>query len=160
MRVGIGYDLHRIVAKPEGGEIWLGGISIPAPFGLVAHSDGDVLLHALTDACLGALALGDIGQWFSDSDPANRGRKSEDFFKSALKEISRLGWVLAQIDSIILLESPKLAPYIDDIRRQIATLAQMEISDVSVKAKTKEGLGPVGTHQAIEAHTIVTLKCR
>ena len=158
MRTGIGYDIHRLIPTIKPSHIQLGGISIPCYFSLQAHSDGDVLLHALVDACLGALALGDIGQWFPDSDPKNYNRTSSDFLKSALTEIRKLGHDIHQLDANIFLEEPKLAPHSDAIRTHLAQLIGTELCNISLKAKTMEGLGPIGERRAIAAQVIVTLK--
>ena len=157
MRVGLGFDIHRLVPVVEEHHLVMGGIRIPAFYRLEAHSDGDVLLHSLTDAVLGALALGDIGCWFPDSDPANHKRSSGFFLSAALEEASRLGWRVVQVDSNVFLEEPMLAPYADTIRRHLATLLKIELSDVSVKAKTMERLGPIGERRAVAAEAIVML---
>lgn len=157
MRFGIGYDIHRLIPTLERSSIPLGGIEIPCFYKVKAHSDGDVLLHALVDACLGSLALGDIGQWFPDNKGENQRRPSREFVGEVLKEITRLGWRVCQFDSIILLEEPKLSAYSEAIRRSIAELLKVELSDVSLKGKTMEGLGPVGEGRAIAAHAAVTL---
>lgn len=160
MRTGIGYDIHRLIPTLEKSSIPLGGVSLPCYFKINAHSDGDVLLHALVDACLGALALGDIGQWFPDNKEENRNRPSQDFVKEVIRHIHTLGWQVSQFDSVIFLEEPKLAPHSDAIRRQIAQLLNIELTAVSVKAKTMEGLGPVGEGRAIAANAVVVLEAR
>jgi 2-C-methyl-D-erythritol 2,4-cyclodiphosphate synthase len=157
-RTGIGYDIHRLIPTVERSAIRLGGVELPCYFKLKAHSDGDVLLHALVDAMLGALALGDIGRWFPDNAPENQGRSSAEFVAEALAQVKKLGWRVAQLDSIVLLEEPKLAPHADNIRRRIATLLGTELTSVSLKAKTMEGLGPIGERKAIAAHVVVTLE--
>jgi len=136
----------------------LGGVLIPCYYRVQAHSEGDVLTHALTDACLGALALGDIGQWFPDSALENQDRSSLDFLKAALAEVNRLGYRVAQVDSILFLEEPKLSPHSMDIRRNLASALGIELSQVSLKAKTMEGLGPIGERKAIAAQVIVLLQ--
>lgn len=158
MRTGIGYDIHRLIPTLEKSAIPLGGVSIPCYFKINAHSDGDVLLHALVDACLGALALGDIGQWFPDNKEENRGRASHEFLRDVLKHIEGMGWRVRQFDSVVFLEEPKLSRYSDEIRRNIAQLLKVELSDVSVKAKTMEGLGAVGGGKAIAANVVVMLE--
>ena len=158
MRTGIGYDIHRLIPTVDRASIALGGIEIPCFFRVKAHSDGDVLLHALVDACLGALALGDIGQWFPDNQPENQARPSHQFLSEVLNEVRKLGWKVSQVDTIVLLEEPKLSPHTDNIRRRIAELLGTELTSVSVKAKTMEGLGPIGERKAIAAHAIVTLE--
>jgi 2-C-methyl-D-erythritol 2,4-cyclodiphosphate synthase len=159
MRTGIGYDLHRLIPTTSPSSIPLGGVSIPCFFEVDAHSDGDVLLHAIVDACLGALALGDIGQRYPDNKAENRARPSSEFVKETIEEIHRLGWVVEQIDTILFLEEPKVAPHADAIRRQVAQLLKVELSAVSVKAKTMEGLGPIGERKALAAQAVVTLSC-
>ena len=159
MRTGIGYDLHRLIPTIRPSSIPLGGVSIPCFFEVHAHSDGDVLLHALVDACLGALALGDIGQKYPDNKPENRGRPSSDFMKETVEELSRLGWAVEHVDSILFLEEPKIAPHADAIRRNLAQLLKVDLQAVSVKAKTMEGLGPIGERKALAAQAVVTLRC-
>ncbi len=158
MRTGIGYDIHRLVPTIQKTAIPIGGVSIGCHYQIRAHSDGDVLLHALTDAILGALALGDIGQYFPDSDLANYQRNSSDFVAFAMKKALGLGWVLNQMDCVLILEEPKLAPYVDTIRRTLANLLQVDLSSISLKAKTSEGLGETGERRAIACHAVVTLK--
>lgn len=158
MRIGIGHDTHRLIPTIRRGAIPFGGIAIPCFYEVESHSDGDVLLHALTDACLGSLAMGDIGQWFPDSDPKNADRNSADFVAVVASEIARLGWRIENIDSTIHLEDPKLAPHLDAIRRNIATLLNIELQCVSVKAKSGEGIGPVGERKAVTADVVVLIK--
>lgn len=160
MRTGIGYDIHRLTPTIEHSSIPLGGILIPCHFNVEAHSDGDVLLHATVDALLGSLALGDIGRWFPDSEPQNKNRSSSDFVKEVLKKVSTLGWEPYQLDSVILLEEPKLSDHSDAIRKNLACLLNLDLSSVSVKAKSSEGLGPVGERLAVACHTIVALRKR
>jgi len=158
MRTGIGYDIHRLIPTVEASGIPIGGVEIPCRFKIKAHSDGDVLLHALVDACLGALALGDIGQHFPDKLPENKNRKSVEFVTDVVKKIHALGFRVAQFDSIVILEEPRLAQHSDNIRRSVATMLGVELSCVSVKAKTMEGLGLVGENKAIAAHAVVNLE--
>ncbi|NBX67416.1 MAG: 2-C-methyl-D-erythritol 2,4-cyclodiphosphate synthase [Proteobacteria bacterium] len=158
MRTGIGYDIHRLIPTIKPSAIILGGIKLPCYFSLQAHSDGDVLLHALVDACLGALALGDIGQWFPDKDPKHQNRASSEFVKEVIEKVHQLGFEIHQIDSNVFLEEPKVAPHSDSIRSHIAQLVGTELSNVSLKAKTMEGLGPIGERKAISAQVVVTLK--
>ena len=158
MRVGIGYDIHRLVPAPTASCIPLGGVPIPCSFRVEAHSDGDVLLHALVDACLGALALGDIGQWFPDDAPENKNRSSADFVARVMATVREKGWDVANLDSVVFAESPKIGPYADAIRRSISTILGIELASVSLKAKTMEGLGPIGERRAIAAQAIVALK--
>lgn len=158
MRTGIGYDIHRLIPTVEQSHIPIGGVPIPCRFKIQAHSDGDVLLHALVDACLGALALGDIGQHFSDQAAENKNRPSCEFVADVLGKIRALGYRVAHFDSIVIVEDPKLSPHSDSIRRSIASLLSVELSAVSVKAKTMEGLGLVGENKAIAAHAVVNLE--
>jgi 2-C-methyl-D-erythritol 2,4-cyclodiphosphate synthase len=157
VRTGIGFDIHRLVPSLDSTKIPIGGVGIPCKFIVRAHSDGDVLLHALTDALLGAMAMGDIGQWFPDNAEENKNRPSEHFVRSVVAEITRLGWQVEQVDSIIFLEEPKLAPFHFEIRQSLARNLGIELSQVSVKAKTYEGLGAIGERKAIAAQVIVNL---
>jgi len=158
MRIGNGYDIHRLIPTLKMESIPLGGIAIPCYYRVQAHSDGDVLLHALTDACLGALALGDIGQWFPDSSPENQDRNSLDFLRITLEEVRRLGFKVVQMDATVFLEEPKLSPFSDTIRRNLASSLSLELSQVSLKAKTMEGLGPIGERKALAAQVVVLLE--
>lgn len=158
MRTGIGYDIHRLIPTVEASQIPIGGVAIPCRFKIQAHSDGDVLLHSLVDACLGALALGDIGQHFSDKAPENKNRPSSEFVADVLQKVRALGYRVAHFDSIVILEDPKLSPHSDAIRQSIASMLGVELSCVSVKAKTMEGLGLVGENKAIAAHAVVNLE--
>jgi 2-C-methyl-D-erythritol 2,4-cyclodiphosphate synthase len=158
MRTGIGYDIHRLIPTQEISSIALGGISIPCHYKIEAHSDGDVLLHALVDASLGALALGDIGQWFPDNLPENRGRPSCEFVQKVVNHVHGLGWKICQFDSIVWLERPKLVKFHESIRAKISQLLNLEVSAVSLKAKTMEGLGPIGEGLALASQALVTLE--
>ncbi len=158
MRFGIGYDIHRLEAVTPDGSILLGGVAIACPFKVVAHSDGDVILHSVTDAILGSLALGDIGQWFSDKDPKNKGRNSLEFLATALAEVRRLGWHVAQVDINVFAEAPKIAPHCEEIRTKLAHALELEMTSVSVKAKTMEGLGAIGEKKAIAAQALISLR--
>lgn len=156
MRIGTGWDIHRLVADRE---LRLGGVQIPSPVGPAAHSDGDVLLHALIDALLGAIAEGDIGAWFPPSDPKWKDADSADLLRTVLSRVRQTGYQILNIDSTIILETPRLRPYSETIRRNIADLLGdgVTVEQVSVKAKTAEGLGDVGTGLAIEASVSVML---
>ncbi len=158
MRTGLGYDIHRLIPTIKPSTIALGGIEIPCYFKVQAHSDGDVLLHALVDAMLGALALGDIGQHFPDTKPENKDRKSIEFLEATKAEVKKLGYRVSQIDSNVFLEEPKLAPHLDKVREMLARTLGLELSSVSVKAKTMEAMGPVGERKAIAAQAIVMLE--
>ncbi len=157
VRTGIGYDIHRLIPTIKTSEIALGGIQIPCYFKVQAHSDGDVLIHALVDAILGSMALGDIGEHFPDSSAENAARKSTEFLAFAKSELKKLGFKIAHVDSNIFLEEPKLSPHKDKIRESLAMALGIELTCVSVKAKTMEGMGPVGQRNAIAAQVLVTV---
>lgn len=154
-RVGIGHDRHRF---GEGKSIRLGGIDIPHDHGLIGHSDADVLLHAVTDALLGAAGLGDIGEMFPDTDPANRGRNSRDFLEAAVRAISDSGWSVVNIDSTIFAQRPKLAEHKPAIKKTLADILQIGETRIGVKAKTGEHVGPVGNEECIDVHCVALLK--
>ncbi len=158
MRTGLGYDIHRLIPIVEPGSIPLGGVAIPCFFKLSSHSDGDVLIHAIVDGILGSLALGDIGQWFPDNHPDNRGRVSSEFLEYVQKHIQGMGWRVVQLDCNVLLQEPKLAPHMLSIRQNLARLMNLELSAVSVKAKTMESLGPIGEGKAIACHTVINVE--
>lgn len=158
MRIGIGYDIHRLSPSPDSAGIPLGGIMVPCPYRVEAHSDGDVLIHALVDALLGALALGDIGSRFPDNAAENKDRKSTDFLKDALEEIAKMGYRVGNMDSVVQLEAVKLAPHRDRIRSRLASLLGIELTSISVKAKTMEGLGAIGENRALSAQVTLTLE--
>ncbi|MFN8618550.1 MAG: 2-C-methyl-D-erythritol 2,4-cyclodiphosphate synthase [Dehalococcoidia bacterium] len=154
LRVGQGEDLHRI---DDSRTLVLGGIIIEEGPGLAGHSDADVLLHAITDAVLGAAALGDIGHYFPPSDPRFAHADSADFLRKALELAHEAGWTLVNVDSTVRTERPKLAPYITLIRGRIAEITGVAVEAVSVKAKTAEGLGEIGRGEAMAASAIVLL---
>lgn len=151
-RIGHGYDVHRISneAKP----LMLGGVAVSAPFSLEAHSDGDVILHALTDALLGAGALGDIGQHFPDTDPKHKNQASSDFLLHAQNSLSKLGYQIANIDITVVAQVPRLAPYILEMRQHMATLLQLELNQVNIKATTTEKLGFTGRKEGIACYAV------
>ena len=153
-RSGIGYDLHRLA---KGRRLILGGVEIPAAKGLVGHSDADILLHAVTDALLGAAGLGDIGQHFPPSDPQWHDADSAVFLRHARRLVEESGYRLVNLDAVVVLEKPKLAPFRDAIRESLADKLGVSPDQVSVKAKTAEGLGPIGEGEAAEAHVVVLL---
>ncbi|HCO42608.1 2-C-methyl-D-erythritol 2,4-cyclodiphosphate synthase [Immundisolibacter sp.] len=157
MRIGHGYDLH---ALADGRRLVLGGVDIPHGRGPVAHSDGDVLLHAVADALLGAVALGDIGQHFPDTDPAFAGADSRDLLRQVAGRVRAAGYQVANVDATVLAQHPKLAPHRDAMRANIAADLGVSIEQVSVKATTTEGLGPVGRQEAIAAHAVCLLLAR
>ncbi|WP_022962818.1 2-C-methyl-D-erythritol 2,4-cyclodiphosphate synthase [Halopseudomonas pelagia] len=154
MRIGHGYDVHRF---GQGDFIVLGGLQIPHRQGLVAHSDGDVLLHALTDALLGAAALGDIGQHFPDTDPQFRGVDSRVLLRQALALVRAKGWKVANVDATIVAQVPKMAPHISVMRDNIAADLQVSIDQVNVKATTTEKLGFTGREEGIAVHAVALL---
>jgi 2-C-methyl-D-erythritol 2,4-cyclodiphosphate synthase len=155
MRIGIGHDTHRL---EDGGPLRLGGIEIPHDRRMVGHSDADVLLHAITDAILGAAALGDIGELFPNDDEANRGRDSAEMLTIAMEKVRRQGYKIANLDCIIFAERPKVKAYKPEISRRIAEILQIVPGAVGVKAKTGETVGPVGREQAIMAQCVALLE--
>ncbi len=154
-RVGIGHDTHRLA---PGGPLRLGGIDVAHDHHLVGHSDADVLLHAVTDALLGAAALPDIGERFPDTEPANRGRDSAEMLRAALEAVGEAGWRLGNVDCVVLAQRPKLAPHKQAIRRRLAEILGVEADRVGLKAKTGEGLGQIGREEAIAAQCVVLLE--
>jgi 2-C-methyl-D-erythritol 2,4-cyclodiphosphate synthase len=153
-RIGIGHDTHRLA---PGGPLRLGGVTVPFDRHLVGHSDADVLLHAVTDALLGAAALGDIGDLFPDTEEANRGRDSAEMLVAALRLVTEAGFRVANVDCIVFAELPKFSPHKEAIRRRIAELLHVEVGQVGFKAKTGEKVGPVGRQEAIEAQAVVLI---
>ena len=154
MRIGHGYDVHRF---GEGDVITLGGLQIPHDRGLVAHSDGDVVLHALTDAILGAAALGDIGRHFPDTDPQFKGADSRVLLRHALSLVHAKGWQVGNVDITIAAQAPKLAPHIENMRERVASDLQVDLDQVNLKATTTEKLGFVGRKEGIEVHAVALL---
>ena len=153
-RVGLGHDTHRLEA---GRRLIIGGIEIPHEKGFVAHSDGDVLLHAITDAILGAAALGDIGEWFPDTDPKYKGTDSSVFIREAAAAVRERGWEIENLDCTVFAQRPKLSPYKKAMAERIAQLLGIAPDCVNVKAKTGERVGPVGNEESIDASAIVQL---
>ncbi len=154
MRIGHGYDVHRLT---EGRRLILGGVTIPYDKGLLGHSDADVLAHAVTDALLGAAALGDIGALFPDTDPRYEGADSLVLLKQAVQVIRKAGYTIGNIDCTILAQRPKLAPYIGEMRTNLAAACGIDMDSVSVKATTEEGLGFTGTGEGMAAHAVCLL---
>jgi 2-C-methyl-D-erythritol 2,4-cyclodiphosphate synthase len=154
IRTGIGWDVHRIAA---GRPLILGGVRIPAEFGLDGHSDADILSHAITDAVLGAAALGDIGMHFPDTDPAWRGASSDRFLRHAVELARAQGYQVVNIDSTVILQRPKLKDYRQAIRDRLAATIGINVDRVSVKFKTAEKVGPVGEGLSAEAQAVATL---
>ena len=154
-RVGTGYDLHRLV---EGRALILGGITIPAERGALGHSDADVICHALTDAALGAACLGDIGRHFPDTDERWKDASSIELLRQAVVLIQRAGFQIVNVDVVVILERPKVAPHLEPIRRSLAAALAIEVDGVSVKGKTNEGVDAVGRGEAIAAHAVALLR--
>ena len=155
MRIGIGHDTHRL--KP-GGPLRLGGINIPHDRELVGFSDADVLLHAVTDALLGAAALGDIGLMFPDTDPSNRGRNSAEMLRAALDAVQAVGWKICNLDCIVFAQRPKLLAHRQTIRERLAEILNVEPERIGLQAKTGEHVGPIGREEAISAQCVVLLE--
>lgn len=154
MRIGHGYDVHRF---GEGDFITLGGVRIPHKFGLVAHSDGDVLLHALSDALLGAVALGDIGKHFPDTDPTFKGADSRALLRHVMSLVQGKGYAVGNVDATIIAQAPKMAPHIQAMRERIAEDLGIELDQVNVKATTTEKLGFTGREEGIAVHAVALL---
>jgi 2-C-methyl-D-erythritol 2,4-cyclodiphosphate synthase len=155
MRIGHGYDLHRLV---EGRALYLGGARIDHERGLLGHSDGDVVLHAICDALLGALGVGDIGQHFPDTDERFRGVQSSELAKHVAGLVAEEGWTIVNVDVTICAERPKLAPHRNAMRTRIAEVLGVPITSVSVKAKTNEGMDAIGRGEAISATAVALLQ--
>ena len=154
LRIGLGYDSHRLGAE---GPLRIGGIDVPADVHAIGHSDADVLLHAITDALLGAICQADIGRLFPDDAQENAGRESGDFVVAALEKVVERDMQVVNLDCVILAERPKMAPHIDAMRRSVADLLAIDVSQVSVKAKTGEGVGEIGTGKSIATRVVVLL---
>lgn len=154
MRIGLGYDVHKLVERRP---LIIGGVSVPHEKGLLGHSDADVLIHAIMDGMLGALALGDIGKHFPDTDEKYKGADSMELLRCVNNLINEKGYEINNIDSIIIAQSPKMAPHIEQMRKNIAAVLNTDIGNVSVKATTEEGLGFTGTKQGISAQSICLL---
>ena len=157
LRIGEGWDTHPLVS---GRPLVLGGITVPHTHGLLGHSDADALLHAITDALLGAAGLGDIGRLFPDTDPAFQGADSVRLLQAAAQRVAEAGWAIVNIDSTIVAQAPKLAPHIPAMRERIAAALGLDAGAVNVKAKTAERMGPVGEGRAIEARAVCLLAAR
>jgi 2-C-methyl-D-erythritol 2,4-cyclodiphosphate synthase len=154
LRIGEGWDVHALVA---GRPLVLGGVTIPHDKGLLGHSDADALLHAITDALLGAAGLGDIGRHFPDTDERFRGADSAVLLTEAARRVREQGWQLVNLDSTVIAQAPRLAPHIEAMRTRIAQVLAIDAAQVNVKAKTAEKLGPVGEGRSIEARAVVLL---
>jgi 2-C-methyl-D-erythritol 2,4-cyclodiphosphate synthase len=153
-RIGEGWDIHALV---EGRKLILGGVEIPHTKGLLGHSDADALLHAITDALLGAAAMGDIGKHFPDADAAFKGADSALLLQEAARRVRAQGFEIGNVDSTVVAQAPKLAPYIGAMRESIARVLSVGVDQVNVKAKTAEKMGPVGEGHAMEARAVVLL---
>lgn len=154
VRTGIGYDSHRF-APP--GPLVLGGVSIPGDAHLEGHSDGDAVAHAITDAILGAAALGDIGEMFSDTDPANRGRDSIEMLRSAVSRVRQAGFAVQNVDVVVVAEHPRIAPHREAMRRRIADAVGIDPANVSMKGKSNEGMGWIGRAEGIGCIAVATI---
>ena len=154
MRIGEGWDIHALV---PGRDLVLGGVTIPHTAGLLGHSDADALLHAITDALVGAAGLGDIGTHFPDTDERFRGANSAVLLTEAMRRVAEQGWVVNNVDSTVIAQAPKLAPHIEKMRERIAAVLALDVEQVNVKAKTAEKMGPVGQLQAMEARAVALL---
>lgn len=157
VRTGIGYDSHRFV---PGGPLVLGGVRIDSDVHLHGHSDGDAIAHAVTDAVLGAAALGDIGVMFEDTDPANAGRDSIEMLRRAVARIHTAGWSVGQVDVVVIAETPKIAKHRAEMRARLAAALEVDETDVSVKGKTNEGMGFIGRGEGIACMASATLVAR
>ncbi len=153
-RVGIGYDIHRLV---EGRKLFIGGIEIPYIKGLLGHSDGDVLLHAICDALLGAIAAGDIGGHFPDTDPAYHGISSVKLLKKVVNLLKEKGFKINNVDTVIIAQEPILLPFKKAMQKSIIEILDINEDCVSIKAKTNEGMGEIGRKEAIAAHVVVSI---
>jgi len=154
MRIGHGYDVHKVV---EGRKMIIGGVDIPYDKGLLGHSDADVLLHAVSDAILGAIAEGDIGKHFPDTDPAYKGADSMKLLEHVVRLMGERGYCLGNLDATIIAQQPKMAPHIQQMRQNIASVMNVAIEQINVKATTEEGLGFTGREEGISAHAVVLL---
>ncbi|TVQ32317.1 MAG: 2-C-methyl-D-erythritol 2,4-cyclodiphosphate synthase [Phycisphaeraceae bacterium] len=160
LRIGHGYDLHRLEEPPPRGQgrpLVLGGVRLEHDRGPVGHSDGDALLHALTDALLGALGLPDIGRLFPDTAPENEGRDSRDFLNEAVRRVREAGWGVVNVDCTVILERPKLGAHREAMRANIAEMLGIGVEDVNVKGKTHEKVDAVGEGRAVEVHVVALL---
>ncbi|HQH61998.1 MAG TPA: 2-C-methyl-D-erythritol 2,4-cyclodiphosphate synthase [Candidatus Saccharicenans sp.] len=153
-KVGLGFDSHRLVA---GRSLIVGGVNIPSTVGCLAHSDGDVLVHALIDALLGAAGLGDIGQEFPETNPDYENISSLELLRRVMAEIKDSGLAVVNADTIVILEKPRLAPFIAQMKERLCPLLELQSSNLGIKAKTAEGLGEIGSGQAVEAWATVLL---
>ena len=161
LRIGHGYDLHRLERVPPEGQgrpLVLAGVQLDHPMGPVSHSDGDVVLHAVTDAMLGAIGAEDIGQVFPDDDPGNEGRPSSDFLRAACQQVRTAGWSLVNLDITVICERPKLKTHKGAMISSIANVMACDPAQVNIKGKTHEGVDAVGEGRAIEVHVVALLQ--
>jgi 2-C-methyl-D-erythritol 2,4-cyclodiphosphate synthase len=154
LRIGLGYDIHRL---EQGRKLMIGGVEIPHAKGSLGHSDGDVLIHAIIDAVLGACGLGDIGTHFPDSDPQYKGLASAVLLTRTREEIAKMARV-EYLDTTVIVQKPKLEPHLDAMRKKVAEILEIGVEKISIKAKTAEGLGPVGKEEALEAYAVALLE--
>ncbi|MFV0442679.1 MAG: 2-C-methyl-D-erythritol 2,4-cyclodiphosphate synthase [Planctomycetaceae bacterium] len=155
IRIGLGHDTHRLGSDQP---LVIGGVTIPHTTGPIAHSDGDVLLHALIDALIGAAGLGDIGEWFPDTDPAYKGADSAPLLDQVLTRLTSMGYRVINVDAIIFAQRPRLSPRKQDIREHVARLLSVSAEQVNIKAKTGEHVGPIGREEAIAAEVAVLIE--
>lgn len=155
MRIGIGYDIHRLT---DGGKLTLGGVDIPYVKSLVGYSDADVLLHALSDAMLGAAGLDDIGVHFPDTDPAYKGASSVDLLKKVNDLIQKKGYRLENADMVVIAEEPKIRPFVAGMKTKISGILHIDASQINIKATTQEGVGSIGRNEAIASYAVAMLK--
>ncbi len=157
MRIGFGYDVHKLV---KGRSLIIGGVDIPYEYGLLGHSDADVLVHSIMDSILGALGLGDIGRHFPDTDPQYKDISSLVLLKKVYNIMKDEGYIIGNIDSTVAAQSPKIAPYIDDMRSNIATILDTSIENVNIKGTTTEELGFVGKKEGMSSYSVCLLKSK
>ncbi|HVN98040.1 MAG TPA: 2-C-methyl-D-erythritol 2,4-cyclodiphosphate synthase [Syntrophorhabdaceae bacterium] len=155
MKIGIGFDVHRLV---PGRRLFLGGIEVPFPKGLLGHSDGDVLIHAICDAVLGALSEGDIGVYFPDNDESIKGIESVRILSYVKELAQKRGYRIVNVDAVVVAEEPKISPYRDSIRARLASILEVDVESISVKGKTTEGLGFSGRKEGIEVQAVALLE--
>ncbi len=154
IRIGLGFDTHCL---GNGGPLRLGGIDLEAEVHAIGHSDADVLLHAITDAILGAGDCGDIGRLFPDTDEANRGRDSSEFLAEAMRRVRAKGWEVVNFDCVVLAQKPKISPYIEEMRHRVSEITNLSPAQVGIKGKTGEGVGPIGHAEAVAARCVALL---
>ena len=154
VRIGFGYDVHRLVTSRA---LVLGGVKIPHPYGLLGHSDADVIIHALCDAILGAAALGDLGRHFPDSDPRYAGISSIKLLEGVVQKIASSGWKLGNADITLVAQVPKIAPFVTEMEKNISDACKVSADHINIKATTTEGLGFTGTGEGMAAYAVVTI---